>query len=239
MAEVLRVVVPRGRAARRCAPSPTRSCCAASRSRPSTASRSASRARPRPRPAEREVVGRIGRQLRVRAGDGRSLRGVPRRHPSYYRVAGIDLRARAAAPARPGGVRRWAACSRGARAARSAGRRGGRTGSASPSPASTGSRSPTIRGSGRATSLETLLHELVHLHVGRPRGAHAWHGRGVQARSGAGDGRGLRGHVRPRTPAWDLRRRARAPAAAGGRAARAAARRLEQPTPSIVRPANG
>jgi len=25
--------------------------------------------------------------------------------------------------------------------------------------------------------LETLLHELVHLHVGRQRGAHAWHGR--------------------------------------------------------------
>ena len=26
-------------------------------------------------------------------------------------------------------------------------------------------------------ALETLLHELVHLHVGRQRGAHAWHGR--------------------------------------------------------------
>jgi predicted SprT family Zn-dependent metalloprotease len=25
--------------------------------------------------------------------------------------------------------------------------------------------------------LETLLHELVHLHVGRGEGAHAWHGR--------------------------------------------------------------
>ena len=25
--------------------------------------------------------------------------------------------------------------------------------------------------------LETLLHELVHLHVGRRRGGHAWHGR--------------------------------------------------------------
>ena len=26
-------------------------------------------------------------------------------------------------------------------------------------------------------ALETLLHELVHLHVGRSPGAHAWHGR--------------------------------------------------------------
>ena len=29
--------------------------------------------------------------------------------------------------------------------------------------------------------LETLLHELVHLHVGRGAGAHAWHGREFKA----------------------------------------------------------
>lgn len=29
--------------------------------------------------------------------------------------------------------------------------------------------------------LETLLHELVHLHVGRQPGAHAWHGRAFKA----------------------------------------------------------
>jgi hypothetical protein len=29
--------------------------------------------------------------------------------------------------------------------------------------------------------LETLLHELVHLHVGRAREAHAWHGRTFKA----------------------------------------------------------
>ena len=33
---------------------------------------------------------------------------------------------------------------------------------------------PGIRAS---DALETLLHELVHLHVGRGTGAHAWHGR--------------------------------------------------------------
>ncbi len=30
-------------------------------------------------------------------------------------------------------------------------------------------------------ALETLLHELVHLHVGRQPGAHAWHGRTFKA----------------------------------------------------------
>ncbi|HMC49653.1 MAG TPA: SprT-like domain-containing protein [Solirubrobacterales bacterium] len=32
-------------------------------------------------------------------------------------------------------------------------------------------------GIGRGDVLETLLHELVHLHVGRAAEAHAWHGR--------------------------------------------------------------
>jgi len=33
-------------------------------------------------------------------------------------------------------------------------------------------------------ALETLLHELVHLHVGRRREAHAWHGRAFKATLG-------------------------------------------------------
>ncbi len=47
--------------------------------------------------------------------------------------------------------------------------------------------------------LETLLHELVHLHVGRAAEAHAWHGRtfkGTLARA-MGEGYGVAG-LRPR-----------------------------------------
>ena len=46
--------------------------------------------------------------------------------------------------------------------------------------------------------LETLLHELVHLHVGRRPGAHAWHGAAFKRDPRPGDGRGLRDRRRPR-----------------------------------------
>jgi hypothetical protein len=47
--------------------------------------------------------------------------------------------------------------------------------------------------------LETLLHELVHLHVGRGTGAHAWHGREFKATLAAAmaEAYGITG-VRPR-----------------------------------------
>jgi hypothetical protein len=47
--------------------------------------------------------------------------------------------------------------------------------------------------------LETLLHELVHLHVGRQPGAHAWHGRVFKQtlRQAVRQGYGVEG-VRPR-----------------------------------------
>jgi hypothetical protein len=40
--------------------------------------------------------------------------------------------------------------------------------------------------------LETLIHELVHLHVGRSAEAHAWHGRTFKNTLANGDERGLR-----------------------------------------------
>ena len=53
--------------------------------------------------------------------------------------------------------------------------------------------------------LETLLHELVHLHVGRAAEPHAWHGKTFKAHAGAGDGRGLRDR-RPEAREHDPRR---------------------------------
>ena len=77
-------------------------------------------------------------------------------------------------------------------------------------------------------ALETLLHELVHLHVGRRPGAHAWHGRVFKRDPGAGDGRGLRDHRGARRGTSSTAPTPRRSSAGGsrGRAARAAARRL-------------
>ena len=99
-----------------------------------------------------------------------------RRHPSYYAVAGVDLRAE---------MRRLCALrvfARGPLAEREpelkvrrASRRPNRLGFAVPGEYRLSVTAyPEIRA---GDALETLLHELCHLHVGRQRGAHAWHGR--------------------------------------------------------------
>ena len=101
---------------------------------------------------------------------------MARRHPSYYRVAGIDLRrelqrlralpvfARGSLAQRPPELK-----------VRRASRRPNRVGFAVPGEWRLSVTDyPGIR---PGDALETLLHELVHLHVGRGSGAHAWHGR--------------------------------------------------------------
>jgi hypothetical protein len=99
---------------------------------------------------------------------------VPR-HPSYYRVAGIDLeremqRLRALAVFARGPLARSAPELR----VRRASRRPNRLGFAVPGEWRLSVTDyPGIR---PGDALETLLHELVHLHVGRQAGAHAWHG---------------------------------------------------------------
>jgi hypothetical protein len=104
------------------------------------------------------------------------LRGVPRRHPSYYLVAGVDLRRELQ---RLRALRVFAGGPVAARApglkVRRATRRPNRLGFAVPGEWRLSVTAyPGIR---RGDVLETLLHELVHLHVGRQPGAHAWHGR--------------------------------------------------------------
>jgi hypothetical protein len=100
----------------------------------------------------------------------------PRRHPSYFVVAGIDLRAEMtrlrALPVFAGGaLPRKAPRLR----IRRASGRPNRLGFAVPAEWRLSVTSyPGIRA---GDALETLLHELVHLHVGRQPGAHAWHGR--------------------------------------------------------------
>ena len=100
----------------------------------------------------------------------------PRRHPSYYRVAGIDLRRemerlRALAVFRGGPLAKRAPELK----IRRARRRPNRLGFAVPGEWRLSVTDyPGIR---PGDALETLLHELCHLHVGRGRGAHAWHGR--------------------------------------------------------------
>ncbi|MFL5870542.1 MAG: hypothetical protein ACJ75R_05635 [Solirubrobacterales bacterium] len=99
----------------------------------------------------------------------------PRRHPSYYRVAGIDLRREMER------LRALGVFARGPLAERSpelrirrASRRPNRLGFAVPGEWRLSVTDyPGIR---PGDALETLLHELVHLHVGRRRGGHAWHG---------------------------------------------------------------
>jgi hypothetical protein len=101
---------------------------------------------------------------------------MTRRHPSYYRVAGIDLRIEMER------LRALRVFARGPLADRApdlrvrrASRRPNRLGFAVPGEWRLSVTDyPGIR---PGDALETLLHELVHLHVGRGRGAHAWHGR--------------------------------------------------------------
>jgi hypothetical protein len=101
---------------------------------------------------------------------------VPRRHPTYYLVAGVDLRREMQ---RLRALRVFAGGPLAERApelkVRRASRRPNRLGFAVPDQFRLSVTAyPGIR---RGDVLETLLHELVHLQVGRRPGAHAWHGR--------------------------------------------------------------
>ena len=98
-----------------------------------------------------------------------------RRHRTYYLVAGVDLRVEMtrlrALPVFAGGplVAREPELK-----VRRASRKPNRLGFAVPSEFRLSVTAyPGIRA---GDVLETLLHELVHLHVGRAAGAHAWHG---------------------------------------------------------------
>jgi hypothetical protein len=98
-----------------------------------------------------------------------------RRHPSYYRVAGValddELERMRALPVFADGPLAERAPELKVRRAR---RRPNRLGFAVPSQYRL---SVTVYPGARAGDLlETLLHELVHLHVGRAAEAHAWHG---------------------------------------------------------------
>ena len=98
-----------------------------------------------------------------------------RRHPSYYRVAGIDLRGELerlrALRVFTGGPLAERTPELKVRRSR---RRPNRVGFAVPAEHRLSVTDyPGIR---PGDALETLLHELVHLHLGRLRGAHAWHG---------------------------------------------------------------
>lgn len=98
-----------------------------------------------------------------------------RRHPSYHRVAGVELdleleRLRALPVFVSGPLAKRAPELK----VRRAQRRPIRLGFAVPSQYRL---SITVYPGARAGDLlETLLHELVHLHVGRAEEAHAWHG---------------------------------------------------------------
>jgi predicted SprT family Zn-dependent metalloprotease len=98
-----------------------------------------------------------------------------RRHPSYFAVAGIDLREEM------GRLRQLSAFADGPLARREpelkvrrARKRPNRLGFAVPSQFRLSVTAyPGIRA---GDVLETLLHELTHLHVGRAAEAHGWHG---------------------------------------------------------------
>ena len=106
----------------------------------------------------------------------RSSAAPPKRHPSYFVVAGVDLRAEMQR------LRGLAVFARGPLAesepelkVRRASSRPNRLGFAVPGEWRLSVTAyPQIR---PGDALETLLHELVHLHVGRQPGGHAWHGR--------------------------------------------------------------
>jgi hypothetical protein len=100
---------------------------------------------------------------------------MARRHPSYYLVAGVDLRREME---RLRALRTFAGgpLAKGSPElnVRRASKRPNRLGFAVPGEWRLSVTDyPGIR---PGDVLETLLHELVHLHVGRRRGAHAWHG---------------------------------------------------------------
>jgi hypothetical protein len=101
---------------------------------------------------------------------------VPRGPDAYYRVAGIDLRREMERlRALPVFARGPLAESSPNLRIRRAHKRPNRLGFAVPGEWRLSVTDyPGIR---PGDALETLLHELVHLHVGRQRGAHAWHGR--------------------------------------------------------------
>ena len=100
----------------------------------------------------------------------------PRRHPSYFLVAGIDLdremtRLRALPVFAGGPLAQRAPRLK----VRRASKLPNRLGFAVPGEWRLSVTAyPGIR---PGDVLETLLHERVHLHVGRQPGAHAWHGR--------------------------------------------------------------
>jgi hypothetical protein len=99
-----------------------------------------------------------------------------RRHPAYYAVAGVDLRRelerlRALAVFAGGPLARQSPELKVRRAARQPNRLGFAV------PGEWRLSVTAYPGIRRGDVLETLLHELVHLHVGRQVGAHRWHGR--------------------------------------------------------------
>jgi hypothetical protein len=113
--------------------------------------------------------GRRSRQPRPRAT-------APRRHPSYYLVAGVNLRHELkhlrALEVFAGGPLADSAPELKVRRSRT---RPNRLGFAIPGEYRLSvTVYPGIR---PGDVLETLVHELVHLHVGRQTEAHAWHGR--------------------------------------------------------------
>ena len=101
---------------------------------------------------------------------------MPHRHPSYYLVAGVDLRRELER------LRSLAVFAGGPLASKTPELKVRRS---TTHPVRLGFAVPsqwrlsvTAYPEARAGDvLETLLHELVHLHVGRGTGAHAWHGR--------------------------------------------------------------
>ena len=148
-----------------------------------------------------------------------------RRHPSYYSVAGVDLRREIE---RLRGLRVFAsgplAESTPELKVRRAATRPNRLGFAVPGEWRLSVTAyPGIR---PGDVLETLLHELVHLHVGRRPGGHAWHGRVFKRtlERAMAEAYGIVGVARAQHPARRLRGRARAAAPARRRAARAADR---------------
>lgn len=116
------------------------------------------------------------RRLLRKRPPGRRPRQAPERHPAYFLVAGVDLRAEMQ---RLRALRVFAggplAQSQPELKVRRASARPNRLGFAVPGEWRLSVTAyPGIR---PGDALETLLHELVHLHVGRQSGAHAWHGR--------------------------------------------------------------
>ena len=139
----------------------------------------------------------------------------PPRHPSYYLVAGIDLRREL------GRLRGLPVFATGplARSApelkvRRARRRPNRLGFAVPGEWRLSITDyPGIR---PADALETLLHELCHLDVGRGAGAHAWHGREFKLTLAAAMTEAYGVRARCRATAYTGPTRRRSPASSTG-----------------------